>query len=193
VAAHEAGAALVQGRGLEDNARVADKPIWISRRLRYSGSNTCATEGPINTITGCNFSVRREVIDTIGGFDERFTGLATREDSEFGLRAYRAGIKMAFAPRALVFHHRSNTGGVADQVNNQFFDRSYYRCELLFARLHFSPLVAAVYRFRLLLRGLRQLRKLIAGAERDIDTAASKRPPGAAPTTPDPPSLNDRL
>jgi len=94
--AHRNGADVVQGRVMEEGARMADKPIWISSRLKYSGSNTCRTPGKTNTITGCNFSISRKVVETIGDFDERFQGLATREDSDYGLRAYRAGLNLRF-------------------------------------------------------------------------------------------------
>lgn len=160
--AHRDGADVVQGRVMEDGARIAVKPIWISSRLKYSGSNTCRTPGKINTITGCNFSIARKVVETIGEFDERFQGLATREDSDYGLRAYRAGLKLHFEPKAELFHHRSASGGVEDKVENQFFEKSYYECEMLFARKHFSKPVVALYRLRLFLRGAKQIRRLIA-------------------------------
>lgn len=164
--AHRNGADVVQGRIMEDGARIAGKPIWISSRLKYSGSNTCRTPGKINTITGCNFSITRKVIETIGEFDERFQGLATREDSDYGLRAHRAGLNLQFEPKAELFHHRSTSGGVTDKVENQFFEKSYYECEMLFARKHFSKPVVALYRFRLFLRGAKQIRRLIAGADK---------------------------
>ena len=170
IAAHKTGAHVVQGRVLEEGSRVTGKPISVSWRLKFTGSNTCLSDGQINTITGCNFSFRREVVDTIGFFDERYQGLATREDSDFGVRASRAGLPMVFAPKAVVYHHRSNVGGVADSVKEQFFDRSYYTCELLFARRHFAPAVVRVYKLRLLLRGIKQLRKLIAGADREVSS-----------------------
>ena len=165
--AHQNGADVVQGRIMEKGARVAEKPIWISRWLKYSGSNTCQSPGKTNTITGCNFSITRKVVETIGCFDERFQGLATREDSDYGLRAFRAGLVLTFDPKAEVFHHRSSSGGVAGAVRNQFFDPSYYRCEMLFARKHFTNAVVALYRVRLFLRGAKQIRRLIANAGRD--------------------------
>jgi glycosyltransferase involved in cell wall biosynthesis len=164
IEAHRDGADVVQGRVMEDGARIADKPIWISSRLKYAGSNTCKTPGKINTITGCNFSITPKVVETIGYFDERFQGIATREDSDYGLRAYRAGLTLRFEPAAEVFHHRSTSGGVAGGVENQFFNQSYYQCEMLFARKHFSKSVVALYRLRLFLRGAKQIRRLIKRA-----------------------------
>ena len=173
--AHRQGADVVQGRIMEEGARVSEKPIWISRWLKYSGSNTCQTPGKTNTITGCNFSITRKVVETIGYFDERFQGLATREDSDYGLRAFRAGLAIRFEPKAEVFHHRSSSGGVAGAIRNRFFDPSYYQCEMLFARKHFSVPVVALYRVRLFLRGAKQIRRLITHANRDSVESSQQR------------------
>src|SRR3972149_6563188 len=149
--AHREGTYVVAGRILEEGCRVASKPTWISDALRYSGSNTCATPGPTNTITGCNFSISRKTVETIGYFDERFRWVSTREDSDYGLRAHRTGLAIRFAPDACLIHHRSVSGGVTGAIRNQFFDLSYYQCELLFARKHFPRRTVFVYRIRLLL------------------------------------------
>ncbi len=164
--AHEAGADVVAGRTLETGCRIAATPPWLSDSIRYSGSNTCATPGKTNVTTGCNFSISRRVVETIGEFDERFQGLATCEDDDYGFRAYRAGLNVRFVPEACLFHHRSPSGGVGGGIRNQFFDPSYYRCELLFARKHFSKRTVRIYKFRLFLRGLQQLRKLISAADK---------------------------
>jgi GT2 family glycosyltransferase len=173
--AHREGSDVVAGRILEENCRVASKPTWISDALRYSGGDTCTTPGRTNTITGCNFSISRKTVETIGYFDERFQGVSTREDSDYGLRAHRAGLTIRFAPDACLFHHRSASGGVTGVIRNQFFDPSYYQCELLFARKHFSPRTIFVYRIRLLLRGLKQLSKLIRQADRRAAESLASR------------------
>jgi GT2 family glycosyltransferase len=51
----------------------------------------------------CNLAVRREVFERLGGFDEDFTE-AGGEDMEFAWRVARAGLRVRFAPQALVFH-----------------------------------------------------------------------------------------
>jgi GT2 family glycosyltransferase len=52
---------------------------------------------------GAAILVRREVIDTIGGFDERFHMYG--EDNEWCLRILRGGWKMVFQPEAVILHH----------------------------------------------------------------------------------------
>lgn len=52
---------------------------------------------------GCNMAVLREVIDKVGGFDERLT---PGEEIELGYRIEKAGYKIMFIPDAFVWHKR---------------------------------------------------------------------------------------
>ncbi|NDI36770.1 glycosyltransferase family 2 protein [Chengkuizengella sediminis] len=51
----------------------------------------------------CNTSVKRNMVEKIGGFDEDFIywGL---EDSEFGYRLYKEGVKFAYSRESIVYH-----------------------------------------------------------------------------------------
>ena len=53
-------------------------------------------------LTG-NASVRRDVLDRVGRFDEAFTGYG-HEDLELGFRLQRAGIPIVYEPRAVNYH-----------------------------------------------------------------------------------------
>ena len=50
----------------------------------------------------CNIAYPRDLLERLGGFDERFTGLG--EDTDLGLRAVGAGAEVRFSERALVHH-----------------------------------------------------------------------------------------
>jgi len=50
---------------------------------------------------GLNCSIRRELFARMGGFDER---LHSDEEMEFGLRLYRAGVQVRYAPNAVIRH-----------------------------------------------------------------------------------------
>lgn len=152
---------VVQGRIIESDMKPASKPHWLNRWIKYSGSNDCVTEGPVNVVTGCNFSLKRLVIDKVGYFDEFFSKLALREDSDFGYRCYRAGVSMGFSPQACLRHLRSESGGVDTGINNMFFSETYYLNDMYFARKHFSKLACLIYEYRLYKRGQRELVKLI--------------------------------
>ena len=47
--------------------------------------------------------LRREVLDEVGGFDERFQMYA--EDNEWCFRITRAGWELLFEPAAVILHH----------------------------------------------------------------------------------------
>ncbi|MFN2532382.1 MAG: glycosyltransferase family 2 protein [Pyrinomonadaceae bacterium] len=54
-------------------------------------------------LSGAAMLVRREVIDDVGGFDERFHMYG--EDNEWCARMVRAGWQLVFQPEAVVIHH----------------------------------------------------------------------------------------
>ncbi len=58
---------------------------------------------------GCAALYRREMLDSIGGFDEDFFAYA--DDAELGLRAQVAGWKCLYAPGAVVHHRLGGTLG----------------------------------------------------------------------------------
>ena len=64
----------------------------------------------INNAPGCCILVRREVFDRIGMMDAKY--FVYHDDADFLFRAWRAGLKMFYTPRARIFHKVSSlTGG----------------------------------------------------------------------------------
>lgn len=169
--AHRAGADVVQGRVVEHDSKPVRRPTWLTRTLKFTGGDNYDEDGVTNNITGCNFSINRRVVDTLGYFDERFRGISVREESDYARRAWKAGLRFVFSARAKVFHHRSPSGGVGTGIRNLFFDESYYYCEFLFAKKHFPRWVQFLYRLRLYRRGRRMLRRLIRAAEAQAEQA----------------------
>ncbi len=53
--------------------------------------------------------VRREVIERIGAFDERYA--MAYEDVDWCLRAWQAGMRVLYFPSAQLIHHESVTRG----------------------------------------------------------------------------------
>jgi GT2 family glycosyltransferase len=57
----------------------------------------------VRMLSGAAILLRREVIDSVGGFDEEFDFYG--EDTEFCLRIVNSGWELLFEPDAEVFHH----------------------------------------------------------------------------------------
>lgn len=151
---------FVQGRIFEKGCRTYKKPVWLNILGNFSGSDFCATDGQTNNITGCNFSFKKELYNTIGGFDEAYKGIAVCEDTDFAYRAYKLGFKGCFSSTASLFHHRSDAGGVGHGVKNQDFDVGFYRNKLYFYRKNFSYPIYIYQWFKFLSKGLRRFYRL---------------------------------
>lgn len=67
--------------------------------------------GEVDHLPGGNMSFRREVFSRAGGFDPAFGGSSIGEETDFCLRARRAGFRLVFEPRAAVEHLHLATGG----------------------------------------------------------------------------------
>ena len=85
-------------------------------------------------LSGAALLVKREVIDTVGGFDESFHMYG--EDAEWSLRIVRGGWWMVFEPAARVMHHagRSTAKRWSDLEKLQ----QEYEGTFRFWRLHLS-------------------------------------------------------
>lgn len=66
-------------------------------------------ECEIFSASGCAGLYRREALDYIGGFDERF--FAYLEDVDLGLRLQAKGCRGYYVPSAKVYHHGGGTSG----------------------------------------------------------------------------------
>jgi GT2 family glycosyltransferase len=71
---------------------------------------------------GCAAMYRKSMLDAIGGFDEDF--FAYGDDAELGLRARIAGWRCAYAPDAVVRHHRGSTMGKGSAARLELIERN---------------------------------------------------------------------
>jgi len=166
VSGYRSGAVAAQGRIVE-SAKLNHKPAWLDFKNRSTGGNNYPFAGVTNVLTGCNMSVLKRVFEDLNGFDERFTKLALNEDTDFGYRLYRAGHKIVYLPEAWLKHHRSRVGGVDTGIEEKELSFSYYYCESLFAAKHFNPWICLYFRWCLMLRGVKAVRKLVRAAEQE--------------------------
>ncbi|MBV8881224.1 MAG: glycosyltransferase family 2 protein [Planctomycetaceae bacterium] len=97
----------------------------------FGASRRCA----VDHLPGGNMSFRREVFEKVGGFDLRFGGSAIGEETDFCLRARRAGFRFVFEPRASLEHLHLPTGGCrAPSFENWLYWHSHNT--VLFALRH---------------------------------------------------------
>jgi GT2 family glycosyltransferase len=84
----------------------------------------------VGMLSGAAMLVRREVVEEVGGFDERFHMYG--EDNEWCLRIKRAGWQLVFEPAAVVMHH----GGASSLKRWESLEKQRVQAEgyLLFLR-----------------------------------------------------------
>lgn len=82
---------------------------------------------------GGNFSVKKSVVKSIGGIDENLTkGAALHEETDFCLRAVKAGYKIYFNYNAHVHHLAAPTGGCrVEETGKYVFNLSRNRSILI--------------------------------------------------------------
>lgn len=98
---------------VKDNSMSTNKKYiaHVSKAGIFYDNFSLKTRGAIDTVHGCNMSFRKKVFDQIGGFDERFTGNAFREESDLSFRVRHTGYTILFEPEAEVLHLRAPSGG----------------------------------------------------------------------------------
>jgi GT2 family glycosyltransferase len=65
----------------------------------------------VPSAAGANMSFRRELVERLGGFDERYTANAFRWETDFSVRVIRSGYRIRYDPDARVVHHYGTPGG----------------------------------------------------------------------------------
>lgn len=154
---------IVGGKVLEDKDEgyVPDSKIGTVRKIdgfAYSGFDK-NVKREVMHVKGGNMSVRRGVALEIGGFDERFEGIAEYEDMDFCLRVLKRGYKIIFEPAAVVKHFSLPFGGCRGRERSKE-EQIYwlYRNHSLMFLNNFSklsyPILIAEYILRISLRSL---------------------------------------
>lgn len=104
-----------------------DLPFSIDTRptrLRWRlAANSARPENVAGSITGCNMTMRRALVERLGPFDEDFgpgSTIGSGDDTEYVFRAYLAGIALEHVPDMTVFHHHGrNTGAAVRAVHRR--------------------------------------------------------------------------
>jgi cellulose synthase/poly-beta-1,6-N-acetylglucosamine synthase-like glycosyltransferase len=103
---HHAAGAMVVGGGVQ----VESDNYW-AQSDNVSMFHDFIAHGPAGTrpfLPTLNLSVRRSVVEAVGGMDESFPGAAA-EDTDWTIRMRRAGYDLYFDPEAIVQHAPART------------------------------------------------------------------------------------
>lgn len=96
-------------------------------------------------ITGCSMIVRREVFENIGLLDDAY--YLYLEDLDFCLRAKRAGYKLLYCPKSIIWHiNAGSSGGAGNPLHDYYLTRNRLRIGMRYApgRTKFALLKEAI-------------------------------------------------
>jgi len=102
-------------------------------------------------VCGCSMLVRRELLQRLGGFDNRF--FAYCEDVDWSLRAVAAGVRLRYLPEAVLTHHVSvsTTRNTLGDAGGRISPAAHYllaRNRRFVIRRHASGLAALTAKLR---------------------------------------------
>jgi GT2 family glycosyltransferase len=136
-----------------EHIRDANRGCGLTADLEFPFRSTVRAR--VRNCMSGNLSVRRDRALKAGGFDENFTRVAYRFDSDFARRLIRAGGYLAFEPRASIRHLRAARGGTRIFRNHLQSHRPDHSVgDYYFAMRHGTPFEAAGYMSRRLLRSV---------------------------------------
>ena len=101
--------------------------------FRFNHDGAC----DVQNVIACNLSVDRARALEVGAFDENFSDVAYRFETEFAMRVVNAGGRVRFEPAASLRHLKIPTGGVRAYGDHRRSARpSHSIGDYYFARLH---------------------------------------------------------
>ncbi len=91
-------------------------------------------DGETQMATGCCFLVKKEVLERVGLYDDRY--FLYFEDADLSERVKKAGYKIMYEPKAIIWHKNAqSSGGSGSSLQDYFMTRN----RLLFG-MRFAPL-----------------------------------------------------
>jgi GT2 family glycosyltransferase len=99
---------------------------WISRRLQAGETDSPGDLAPreVDFITACGILLRRKVVEQIGLLDPRF--FIYYEETDWCLRAHRAGWRIFYVPTARLWHRVSAAMGATSPATDYYMNRNVY-------------------------------------------------------------------
>ncbi|MFC1663145.1 glycosyltransferase family 2 protein [Patescibacteria group bacterium] len=141
----------VGGRIVDENVKLnrqqSGKVCWVTKTGKIYANASATERVNINAPRGGNMSFRRSVIRVAGGFDERFSGNAMREETDFSLRVVKKGYFITFDPQAEAVHLGLPFGGSRDETKQEWYYHFFHN-EMLFFLKHFPKIYLPILLIR---------------------------------------------
>ncbi|RJQ25328.1 glycosyltransferase family 2 protein [Candidatus Parcubacteria bacterium] len=110
--------------------------------------------------TGCCMLIKKEVFEKIGAFDKNY--YLYYEDSDFSERTKKAGYKILFNPKAIVWHKNAGSaGGSGSKLQDYYITRNRILFSIKYAPLR-SKLAVLKESVKILLKGRDWQRRAVA-------------------------------
>jgi GT2 family glycosyltransferase len=145
---HSVGA--VAGRVLEygNRMRVAGETpanmYGINLLGRPHPNTGGTTDRDVQSFRGCNFSVRRSLIHSVGIFDTRFRSPFLLEESDYAYRIRKAGLRIRFSSDATAVHLDHRSGGCRMEDAVRYQSARFHNAVLFFLK-NMSPAALPVF------------------------------------------------
>jgi GT2 family glycosyltransferase len=103
------------------------QPEWFDHRYRFKPSlhGPANIAAPVLAVTGACMYLKRDALEAIGAFDERY-GMAF-EDIDYCLRAWESGRRVLYHPAPVLVHHESKTRGMKQGEREIESQRSFWQ------------------------------------------------------------------
>ncbi len=118
----------------------------------FTENPLCTEPGYVIGANGASAIYRKEMLDRIGGFDDRF--FAYHEESDLCIRAFERGWKCLYVPAAVVYHMKSISFNKTKKIFRYFHERN----RILFIYKHFPVSMIVKNMVWLVIMELRLLR-----------------------------------
>ncbi|MFH0952232.1 MAG: glycosyltransferase [Patescibacteria group bacterium] len=141
----------VGGKVIDQNVKLnreqSGKVCWVTKTGKIYANAISDKRMNINAPRGGNMSYRKSAIRQAGGFDERFSGNAMREETDFSLRVVRSGNKIIYDPKTEVVHLGLTYGGSRQHDRLDWYYHFFHN-EMLFYLKHFPKIYLPLLFFR---------------------------------------------
>lgn len=99
-----------------------DNILGFHRGVDQKDNGQFDKEMETDYVTGAAMLIKKEVVNRIGLFDDRY--FLYYEDSDYCQRAKKAGFKIVYAPNAVVYHENAKSTGLGSSLQDYFITRN---------------------------------------------------------------------